>query len=484
MKIGLSVIIIIVISLISGWWLKDVYGGQPVITTNTILAQQLLDKAEQLQPQPTALTMLLEIESLRRMPSPRGELLLRESLAVLSHTTFTPQPITQVQKVLFSSNGQWLASSQADNTVQLWHYDVMASPQLWPITTLHHQQKVTALAFSPNNQWLATSGEDGLVYIWSLPLGQLFTKQQFYQEAIESLAFSPDSLWLVLGSRNQVAYLWPLTTSLAATRRLPHPAAVNMAEFSPDGSWLATVSQSEIEVWEMAEARQVWQMPHQEAEVEAVTSITFSPNQQWLATADWTGEVHLWALHPTSSVQGVVRPVAPQIQLQKIQHERNFWTKTAFSHDSQFLAASGGNSVKVWQLAASVGGLTVNMTATTFIQHQDWVTQITFDSQKNWLISASLDGAVQVTDLKTQQLVNYLAHNAPVLSLALHPNNLVLATASGQTIQLWQLNGPDNPLSTTELITSACNQLPYKSLTQTEWQQYLGAEPYRQTCWN
>jgi hypothetical protein len=68
--------------------------------------------------------------------------------------------------------------------------------------------------------------------------------------------------------------------------------------------------------------------------------------------------------------------------------------------------------------------------------------------------------------------------------MALHPNNLVLVTASGQTIQLWQLNGPDNPLNTADLIISACHQLADKSLTQVQWQQYLGTEPYRQTCSN
>jgi len=442
MKISLIITNVVwVLIILSGWLIKTVFDipQSPAFD----FAQGLLTQAEELKidPQYLSLTMLLEVESLRRDPSARGEELLRQSLRDWSHSIVTPQLPTQVQKVLFSPDGQWLASRQADNTIQLWHYDAVTQPQLLPITKLSPGKKVMDMAFSHDGHWLATVGEDGLSYT-SLQ-NPSPSQQQFDPEPITNLVFSPD------------------------------------------GHWLATVNGSEVQLWEMSLARKVSEMPlarkvlkilHERGKAEAVTSITFSPNNQWLATADWTGKVHLWGL-PTS-----YRATICHMGL--IQNQPNVWTRMVFSRDSLFLAVSGGNLVKVWQLAPDLTNLALVKT----IEHGDWVTQITFDAHKDLFISASLDHKTKLWNVPTGQAAREIEHDTQVLSVASHPDDMVLATASGQAIQLWRMNGLDNAqidlLNGAALIAAACSRLPRPSLTQAEWQLYLGAEPYRQTCFN
>eukprot|EP01134_Creolimax_fragrantissima_P004839 CFRG4839T1 len=81
----------------------------------------------------------------------------------------------------------------------------------------------------------------------------------------------------------------------------------------------------------------------------------------------------------------------------------------------------GGNNIKVWDLL--MGGRLVH----SFSNHQKTVTSLGFDGSSNRLLSGSLDHHVKIYDVKNYKVVHSIKYSAPVMSLAMSPEDTHLA---------------------------------------------------------
>jgi len=131
--------------------------------------------------------------------------------------------------------------------------------KIWDLTThmlvteLAQTGDIISIVFSKDGQWLATGSADGTVILWQVagasfkPIGEplpLDGKPQI-------LAFRPDGKWLAGGSSSGFAYLWN-TASAQEVARIPHSVSVTGVSFSPEGSQLFTVSRKVVRIWDAA----------------------------------------------------------------------------------------------------------------------------------------------------------------------------------------------------------------------------------------
>ena len=220
-----------------------------------------------------------------------------------------------VWTLTFSPDGQRIASGSSDRTVKLWNRDGQLLKDL-----SDHGGPVYAVAFSPDGKLLASGSADRYIRLWT-SAGQLIETFEAHEDGILSLHFSPDSQFLASASWDKTAKLWKTDGTLVETFE-SHKGWVQDVRFSPDGKYLATASaDNTARLWslkgkEIATFGGEQTVTYQDDEglgigndrhligdagghLDGVTTVRFSPKNDFLATASNDNTVKFWKLDGT-----------------------------------------------------------------------------------------------------------------------------------------------------------------------------------------
>jgi WD40 repeat protein len=197
-----------------------------------------------------------------------------------------------------------------------------------------------------------------------------------------------------------------------------HQGGVSSVKFSPNGQYLATASyDGTARLWDL-QGNQLaqWQGHH-----DGVRSVSFSPNGEYLATASSDGTARLWDLQGN--------------QLAQLQGHQGGVRSVSFSPNGQYLAtASSDGTARLWDLQ---GNQLAQLQG-----HQHKVNSICFSPDGQYLTTASSDRTARLWDLQGNQLAQFQGHQDRVRSVSFSPNGQSLVTASEDgTARLWDLQG-------------------------------------------
>ncbi len=153
----------------------------------------------------------------------------------------------------------------------------------------------------------------------------------------------------------------------------------------------------------------------------SVTSVSFSPNGQMIATASIDKTAKLWDLQGNCLVTFT---------------GHNDWVlSVTFSPNGQMIAtASDERTAKLWDLQGNC--------LKTFTGHRDWVTSVSFSPSQDTIATTSRDNTAKLWDLQGNCLVTFTGHSDSVNSVSFSPTQEAIATASSDKIaKLWDLEG-------------------------------------------
>ncbi|MFB8792572.1 MAG: hypothetical protein U7123_27935 [Potamolinea sp.] len=197
-----------------------------------------------------------------------------------------------------------------------------------------------------------------------------------------------------------------------------HTDWVSSVSFSPDGQRIASASKdSTIKLWNKNGTLYKELTGHDKG----VHSVTFSPDGQIIASASEDKTVKLW------SKDGVL--------LKNLKgHNKRVYSVT-FSPDGQRVAtASGDKTVKIWNKKGDL--------LKTLKGHTDNVLGVNFSPDGELMASVSKDQKIILRYRDGTFLKSWKAHNDAVTSVSFSPDGKKIASASADnTIKLWSRDG-------------------------------------------
>jgi len=401
--------------------------------------------------------------------------------------------------------------------------------------SVHHDDSVQTVSLSHQGRYLGTTSRDGTARVWEQRRGrEVLRLLENVVGPINRLLFSADERF-VSGWGEAGCWTWEATghRQVAALR---HGDAVWDVSFSGDGRFAATISKDRTcRVWSIPDGSEVQQFSMASATHKHTVSINQDGSRiltngrtLWdVATGAVAGELPVdadtrvgavsddWAFAVVVHKDNAIAVVAlddGRVVGRRDSYDGTVGAMAICPETGRTAVAVEGLGIRVWdwcndedlstaadaiqaeQLAFGGAGSALVMVDKTDrrnvyvlnladamvparqLPHEAKVTSACLDADAVFLLTTSVDKTARVWSLATGEPVAALTHDADVITARFSPDGRYVLSAGGRsdrTARLWFWRPED-------LLAETCSRLS-RDLTEEEWTQYLGGEPYRRT---
>jgi serine/threonine protein kinase len=302
----------------------------------------------------------------------------------------------------------------------------------------------------PKPDLLVMVSQTGAIKLWDLASKQLQTALGAHAGTVQTMTLAPQQPLLICGGEQGRLSLWQLATGqLLASFNTLEPSEVSPGQrcawghlrggdpsihtlsLSHNQQILAVGSHRHLHLWHLDPNRDP---PDQleNSEFASVTSeaplssLSFSPQDEWLLGGGQDGKVRVWALP---------NPRKPNLALeQRLSWQAGPIHALSFSPDGEVLVAGGQDGhIKFWQVCRS------DPLQVLFKGNQDLHT-LQFSPQGDVLAAGFQDGTVRFWHWPSGNLIaTHKEHQEAVTGLCFSPDGQLMASGShDQTARLWR----------------------------------------------
>ncbi len=270
-------------------------------------------------------------------------------------------------------------------------------------------QALEAVLKSASSKALFLAGQEFDALLEALRAGKLL------QALDKSVRAKADAEMQVVTALHQAVY------GVKECNRLKgNNSGITSVSFSPDGETIASASvDNTIKLWSLQGRELQTLFGHSNW----VRSVSFSPDGQMIASASDDGTIKLWSLDGR--------------ELQTLQGHSDRVLSVSFSPNGQMIAsASYDQTIKLWNLEGRE--------LQTLFGHSTGVRSVSFSPNGQMIASAGITGTIKLWWLDGKGRQTLSGHGQPVTSVSFSPDGQILVSAShDKTIKLWSLDGKE-----------------------------------------
>jgi WD40 repeat protein/serine/threonine protein kinase len=275
--------------------------------------------------------------------------------------------------VVFSPDGQYVATGSRDCTARLWELKNATSVQ----TLKGHAGDVTNLAFSPDGRRLATASADCSMKVWDPTTGEELYTIHGHELPVQAIAYSNDGRYLVSGGADCTVRIWDgATGDKVATWGAPSSPITSLA-CSHDGQFVATSGEDGlVHLWDFGRPpsdNAPTPIRTMRGHSARVSSVTFSPDSRRVVSVGLDFVVRVWDVATGQEATTFVHPTSNN-------------SVAVFHPEGKQLALSYGSMVQVWDAHDELAGQHAQDSQHAVLWHRREIQRTTRDNK--WFAAA------------------------------------------------------------------------------------------------
>ena len=160
--------------------------------------------------------------------------------------------VGDVYSIAFSPDNESLAyTGNASRTIKLLNFKT--GQEIRSFSPSGDQDvRNNSVIFSPDGEILASGSDDKTIELWNVKSGKWLRTLTGHTEAVESIAFSKDGKTLISGSYDKTIKLWNVDSGREIKSIASHAKSVSSVAFSTNGKFFASGSNdATIKLWDM-----------------------------------------------------------------------------------------------------------------------------------------------------------------------------------------------------------------------------------------
>lgn len=326
-----------------------------------------------------------------------------------------------VNSVSYNSDGNRLISASSDKTIRVWGLD----ENMEATFVIGTHDCISCAVISPNEDMMVSSSRiDGTLQVWDLESGNEIRKLKGHTRGVFTVGFSPDGQYILSASMDNTIRLWDVKNGAMLQSYNCGNHLTGVASFSPDGKIIAFGDGTVLKILDVKSGKILKELCARKDNVisnlfENISSIAFSPNGKYVATATYNDKtIRVWNLETDSVVRvfnGHRRAVTSiafspdgnrlvsgacdrtvhvwgmkedNCEILKIDGNSDFYS-VAYSPDGKYISAGGWPDLYVWDAETGVN-------VQSFNGHTSMLNSVAFSLNGENIVSSSEDGTVRI----------------------------------------------------------------------------------------